>query len=153
MAIQYSLVMIKPPHSESVGEEMLLDLDSRLVGERLLTSKVTAVTIQEIQGHYLTHREQPFFRYVCEFFEGKPIDLPIYRGEEIIKVIRKEVGATDPAQALAGTLRSKWCVDSFAKAMAESRPVENGIHASDSIESAIGEILAWKNYLDIERFL
>lgn len=82
------------------------------------------------EEHYSEHREKPFFEELVEFITTTPVVAMRVSGEGAIKVMRKLMGATDPAQAEPGTIRGD---------LALSMP-DNLVHGSDSPESAEREL-------------
>jgi len=86
------------------------------------------------------------------YYDGPHSIMPMevsYEGEEdIITLTRTLAGKTNPQEAGADTLRGKYSNDSYDKASAAVRLVNNVIHASDSHESAERELGIWKSYLN-----
>ena len=83
--------------------------------------------------HYAEHAEKPFFGELIEFITSGPTLALVVEGEGAIATVRQTMGATDPAQALPGTIRGD-----LALAMPD-----NLVHGSDSPESAAREIALW----------
>jgi len=80
--------------------------------------------------HYAIHKDKPFFNSLVNYITSAPIIAIIFEGENAVEVIRKIMGATDPAKAEAGTIRGDFGLD-----------IEhNTIHGSDSIKTANEEI-------------
>lgn len=76
------------------------------------------------------HRDKPFFPGLVNYISSTPIIAAVFEGEGAIEVIRKAMGATDPAKAKAGTIRGDFGLD-----------IEhNSVHGSDSVETARIEI-------------
>jgi nucleoside-diphosphate kinase len=82
------------------------------------------------EEHYAEHREKPFFGELVEFITASPVVAMRVEGEGAIKVVRRLMGATDPAEAAPGTIRGD---------LALSMP-DNLVHGSDSPESAKREL-------------
>ena len=82
------------------------------------------------RGFYAEHDGKPFFDGLVEFMTSGPIVVSVLEGENAVQRHRDLLGATNPANALAGTLRADYA-DSLT---------ENGTHGSDSVESAAREI-------------
>jgi nucleoside-diphosphate kinase len=82
------------------------------------------------EEHYAEHREKPFFGELVEFITASPVVAIRVEGEGAIKVVRRLMGATDPAEAAPGTIRGD---------LALSMP-DNLVHGSDSPESAAREL-------------
>ena len=108
----------------------------RLVGEivRRIENKgfdIRAMRLMDVsqelaEEHYAEHREKPFFGELVEFITASPVVAMKVEGEGAIKVVRKLMGATNPAEAAPGTIRGD---------LALSLP-DNLVHGSDSPESA-----------------
>ena len=82
------------------------------------------------QQHYAVHRDKPFYNSLVDYISSAPIIASVFAGEGAVEVIRKAMGATDPAQAEPGTVRGDFGVD-----------IEhNSVHGSDSVETARREI-------------
>ena len=112
----------------------------RLVGEIIRRIESKSLDIQDMQlmdvsretaeEHYDEHRDKPFFEELVEFITTTPVVAMHVRGEGAIKVMRKLMGATNPAEAEPGTIRGD---------LALSLP-DNLVHGSDSPESAKREL-------------
>jgi len=112
----------------------------RLVGEIIRRIENVGLDIREMQlmdvsrelaeEHYSEHREKPFFGELVEFITAFPVVAVRVEGEGAIKVVRKLMGATNPAEAAPGTIRGD---------LALSMP-DNLVHGSDSPESAVREL-------------
>jgi nucleoside-diphosphate kinase len=112
----------------------------RLVGEivRRIENKgldIRAMRLMDVsqelaEEHYAEHREKPFFGELVEFITASPVIAMKVEGEGAIKVVRKLMGATNPAEAAPGTIRGD---------LALSLP-DNLVHGSDSPESAKREL-------------
>ena len=112
----------------------------RLVGEivRRLENKgldIRAMLLMDVshelaEEHYAEHREKPFFGELVEFITASPVVAMKVEGEGAIKVVRKLMGATNPAEAAPGTIRGD---------LALSLP-DNLVHGSDSPASAKREL-------------
>jgi nucleoside-diphosphate kinase len=99
-------------------------------GFRVVAAAVKHLTRSEAQAFYAVHRERPFFGSLMEFMTSGPCMPILLRREDAVPELRRVIGATDPAEAEAGTVRARF---------AESKE-RNAIHASDSPENAEIEI-------------
>jgi nucleoside-diphosphate kinase len=95
--------------------------------------KLTRVERELGETHYAEHREKPFFGELVEFITSGPTWALVVEGEGAIATLRKTIGATNPAEAEAGSIRGD-----LALAMPD-----NLVHGSDSPESAQREIALW----------
>ena len=91
------------------------------------------------ERHYAIHRDKPFFEDLVNYITTTPIVAGVFEGEGAVELIRKAMGATDPAKAEAGTIRSDFGLD----------VQRNSTHASDSVENAELEIRLFFNDSEI----
>lgn len=129
MATQQTLSIIKP---DGVKNHHIGHVISIFEGAGLTikAAKLVQLTTKQAQGFYAEHSHRPFFGELVEFMTSGPVVLICLEGEEAIAKNRELMGATDPAQADAGTIR---------KLYAESKGA-NTVHGSDSEASAIREL-------------
>ncbi|PJI87630.1 nucleoside-diphosphate kinase [Sphingomonas koreensis] len=99
-------------------------------GLRVVASKRIQMTREQAEGFYGVHRERPFFNDLVEFMISGPVVVQVLEGENAVQRNRDIMGATNPANADAGTIR---------KELAESIEA-NSVHGSDSDENAAIEI-------------
>jgi nucleoside-diphosphate kinase len=94
---------------------------------------------REAEGFYAVHKDRPFFGELVEFMSSAPTIVQVLEGENAIQKNRDVMGATNPANAAAGTIR---------KEFAESIEA-NSVHGSDAPETAANEIKFFFRDLDI----
>jgi nucleoside-diphosphate kinase len=125
MAGKRTLTIIKPDAFNSgKGGQIVAHLEK--AGFKIIASRVMRLTEAQAQAFYDVHRERPFFAPLVRFMtSGKCMPIVLER-VDAVATLRKTIGATDPAEADAGTVR---------KIYAESKE-RNAIHASDSDENA-----------------
>ncbi|MEI7252384.1 nucleoside-diphosphate kinase, partial [Pectobacterium versatile] len=99
-------------------------------GFTIVAAKMLRLNREQAEGFYAEHKGKPFFDGLVEFMMSGPIMVQALEGENAVQRNRDIMGATNPANALAGTLRADYA-DSFTA---------NAVHGSDSIESAQREI-------------
>jgi nucleoside-diphosphate kinase len=99
-------------------------------GLRVVASKRIRMTQEQAEGFYGVHRERPFFNDLVSFMVSGPVVVQVLEGENAVQRNRDVMGATNPANADAGTIR---------KELAESIEA-NSVHGSDSEENAATEI-------------
>ena len=99
-------------------------------GLRVVASKRIQMTKEQAEGFYGVHRERPFFNDLVSFMISGPVVVQVLEGEDAVKRNRDIMGATNPENADAGTIR---------KEFAESIEA-NSVHGSDSAENAAIEI-------------
>jgi nucleoside-diphosphate kinase len=125
MAGNRTLTIIKPDAFNS-GKGGLIIAHLEKAGFKVLAARVMRLTEAQAGAFYAVHRERPFFAPLVRFMtSGKCMPMVLERADAVA-ALRKTIGATDPAEAEAGTVR---------KLYAESKE-RNAIHASDSDENA-----------------
>ena len=128
MAGNRALTIIKPDAFNS-GKGGLIIAHLEKAGFKVLAARVMRLTEAQASAFYSVHRERPFFAPLVRFMtSGKCMPMVLERADAVA-ALRKAIGATDPAEAEAGTVR---------KLYAESKE-RNAIHASDSDENAVRE--------------
>lgn len=127
--MERSLVLIKP---DAIQRGLAGTIITRLEkqGLKLVATRMLHLDKALAQRHYAIHKDKPFFNSLVDYISSAPIIAVVFEGEGAIAVIRKAMGATDPAKAETGTIRGDFGVD-----------IEhNSTHGSDSIETAEKEI-------------
>lgn len=127
--MERSLVLIKP---DAVARGLSGTIIGRLErqGLKLVALKMLQTDKPLAQQLYAPHRDKPFFSSLVTYISSAPIMAAVFEGEGVVALIRQVMGATDPAQAQAGTIRGDYGLD-----------IErNVIHGSDSVDTAEGEI-------------
>jgi nucleoside-diphosphate kinase len=120
-----TLTIIKPDAFNSGKAGAIIALLEK-AGFKIVASRVMRLTPEQAGAFYAVHKERPFFAPLTRFMtSGKCMPLVLERSDAVA-TLRKTIGATDPAEAEAGTVR---------KLYAESKE-RNAIHASDSDENA-----------------
>jgi len=132
VAVERTLILIKP---DAVGRRLAGEIVARIErrGFAIVAGKLLRVSRELGERHYAEHREKPFFGELVSFITSAPTWALVVEGEGAIATMRKTIGATNPAQAEAGTIRGD-----FALSMPD-----NLVHGSDSAESAAREIALW----------
>ena len=95
------------------------------------------VTKEILDQHYADLVDRPFYPDIVTYMTTGPVVIGILRGSNVISSWRKMMGATDPADALPGTIRGDFAHSS------DNGCVENIVHGSDCLESAEREIALW----------
>jgi nucleoside-diphosphate kinase len=132
MAVERTLILAKPDAVErSLAGEIMARFERR--GMKLRAARLVTASRDLGETHYAEHAEKPFFGELVDFISSGPTLAIVFEGEGAIATARKTIGATNPADAEAGSLRGK-----FALAMPN-----NLVHGSDSSESAEREIGIW----------
>ena len=129
MALERTLSIIKP---DAVAKNVIGEIYSRFekAGLKIAASKMKQLSRAEAEGFYAVHRERPFFNALVEFMISGPVMIQVLEGENAILKHRDLMGATNPKEAAAGTIRADFA-DSIDA---------NAVHGSDSLENAAIEI-------------
>ena len=129
MAIERTFSIIKP---DAVAKNVIGKIYSRFEssGLSIVASKMVRLTTETAGGFYAEHAERPFFPDLIEFMISGPVMVQVLEGEGAVAKNRELMGATNPKEADAGTIRADF---------AESIDA-NAVHGSDSAESAAREI-------------
>jgi nucleoside-diphosphate kinase len=129
MAIERTLSIVKP---DAVAKNVIGKIYSRFEdnGLRIVAAKMLHLTREQAEGFYAVHRERPFFKDLVDFMLSGPVMVQVLEGEGAIAKNRDVMGATNPKEAAAGTIRAD-----FAESIDE-----NAVHGSDSAENAAIEI-------------
>ncbi|MCH7943648.1 MAG: nucleoside-diphosphate kinase [Proteobacteria bacterium] len=129
MAIERTLSIIKPDATRR-------NLTGRInacfeeAGLRIIAQRRIRLSRERAEGFYAVHRERPFFDSLCGFMTSGPVVVQVLEGENAIALNREIMGATNPADAKAGTIRAE-----FAESLEA-----NSVHGSDAPETAAFEI-------------
>ncbi len=129
MAVERTLSIIKP---DAVAKNVIGQIESRFenAGLRLVAMKMVQLSREQAEGFYAEHKERPFFADLVAFMTSGPVVVQVLEGEGAVLKNRELMGATNPKEAAAGTIRAD-----FAQSIDE-----NAVHGSDSAESAAREI-------------
>ena len=129
MATERTLSIIKP---DATRRNLTGKINARFedAGLRIVAQKRIQLTSAQAEGFYAVHKERPFFGSLCEFMTSGPVVVQVLEGENAVAKNREVMGATNPENADAGTIR---------KDFAESIEA-NSVHGSDSAENAAFEI-------------
>jgi nucleoside-diphosphate kinase len=129
MATERTLSIVKP---SAVAANHIGGILAKLeqAGLKIVAAKMVHLTRAQAEEFYGVHRERPFFGELVDFMISGPIMVQTLEGENAIKVNRDVMGATNPAEAAAGTIRAEFGRDIS----------ENAVHGSDGPETAAAEI-------------
>lgn len=129
MAVERTLSIIKP---DAVAKNVIGEINARFekAGLKLVAMKMVQLTDATAGGFYAEHKERPFFNDLVGFMTSGPVVVQVLEGEGAILKNRELLGATNPKEADAGTIRAD-----FAETIDA-----NAAHGSDSAESAAREI-------------
>jgi nucleoside-diphosphate kinase len=117
--------MIKPDATANGHTGAILQMINA-AGFRIVAMKMTHLSADKAGAFYAVHKERPFYGELVEFMSRGPITAAILEKENAVEDFRKLIGATNPANADAGTIRKL-----YATSLGE-----NAVHGSDSNENA-----------------
>tara|TARA_B100000768_G_C11269745_1_gene372818 strand:- start:357 stop:761 length:405 start_codon:yes stop_codon:yes gene_type:complete len=129
MTIEKTLSIIKP---DAVSKNVIGEIYTRFEKANLKIVKAMMVhlTQEEAEGFYAVHKERPFFKDLVKFMTSGPVMIQALEGDNAVLKNRELMGATNPKEADAGTIRADFA-DSIDA---------NAVHGSDSLENAKIEI-------------
>tara|TARA_R110000851_G_scaffold10157_4_gene36964 strand:+ start:763 stop:1194 length:432 start_codon:yes stop_codon:yes gene_type:complete len=129
MAVERTLSIIKP---DAVAKNVVGQILSRFeqAGLSVVAAKMVQLSQSDAEGFYAEHKERPFFKDLVGFMASGPVVVQVLEGEGAVLKNRDLMGATNPKEAAAGTIRADF---------AESIDA-NAVHGSDSAASAAREI-------------
>jgi nucleoside-diphosphate kinase len=126
--MSHTLTIVKPDAvAGGKAGKILAHLEEK--GFRIMAIRMMRLTEAQAGEFYAVHRERPFYGSLVSFMTSGPCIPVLLEREDAVKTLREVIGATDPAEAVAGTVRALY---------AESKE-RNAIHASDSDENAARE--------------
>lgn len=127
--LERSLVLIKPDATKRNLSGAIISRFEK-AGLKIIGMKFLKMDKALAKRHYAVHEGKPFFNGLVDYITSAPIVAIVFEGENAIELIRKTMGATDPAKADKGTIRADFGIDIQ----------NNSVHGSDSPENAIKEI-------------
>lgn len=129
MALERTFSIIKP---DAVAKNLIGAIYQRFeaAGLKIVAAKMVHLSREQAEGFYAEHSARPFFKALVDFMTSGPVMVQVLEGEDAVRRNREIMGATNPADALAGTLRADYAnsID------------ENAVHGSDAAASAAREI-------------
>lgn len=129
MAVQRTFSIIKP---DATRRNLTGAINAKLeeAGLRIIAQKRIHMSQEQAEGFYAVHKERPFFGELTEFMSSEPVVVQVLEGEDAVAKNREVMGATNPEEADAGTIRKEYALSIG----------ENSVHGSDSLENAEIEI-------------
>ena len=136
--MERTLVIIKP---DGVSRGLIGEVVKRLEANdlKVIAMKLIHMTKAQAGEFYKVHAERPFYDELCEFMASAPVVVQVLEGENAIAKNREVMGATNPADAVPGTIRAE-----FAESVGE-----NSVHGSDAPETAAVEIAYFFSGLEL----
>ncbi len=178
---EHTLVLVKPDGVQRALSGEILARFER-VGLKIIALKMLRATRDQADRHYTLTEEwmlgvftkasakyqeegKPFphsdhkayGKFVkdglVEFLASAPIIAIVLEGEYAVSIVRKLVGATEPASSPAGTIRGDFAFDTYALSNEQNRPIRNLIHASGTVEEAKHEIGVWFTPTELQSYV
>ena len=138
MAIERTLSIIKP---DATQRNLTGKINAKFedAGLRIVAQRRMKLSLDQAQQFYAVHAHRPFFGELTEFMASGPVVVQVLEGEGAIMKNREVMGATNPKDAAAGTIRAE-----FALSVGE-----NSVHGSDPQETAAQEVAFFFSGLDL----
>ncbi len=138
MAVELTLSIIKP---DAVAKNVTGEINSRFekAGLKIVAQRMIHMDDEKAGGFYAEHKERPFYPALVEFMTSGPVVVQVLQGENAVLKNRELMGATNPKEADAGTIRAD-----FAETIDA-----NAVHGSDSPTSAAREVAYFFNENEI----
>ena len=129
MTVERTLSIIKP---DAVARDLIGEINKRFeaAGLHIVAAKMLHLKEDQARGFYAVHKDRPFYDDLVTYMQSGPILVQVLEGEDAISKNREIMGATNPAEADAGTIRAD-----YAKSVEE-----NSVHGSDGPGTAKEEI-------------
>jgi len=129
MANERTLSIIKP---DAVAKNVIGQILSRFekAGLKIVAAKMAQLSAEQAGGFYAVHKERPFYADLIEFMTSGSVMIQVLEGDDAVAKNRELMGATNPQEAAAGTIRADFA-DSIDA---------NAVHGSDAAETAATEI-------------
>jgi len=129
MSVEHTLSIIKP---DGVEKNLIGEIYRRFesAGLQIVAARMLHLTKEQAEGFYAVHRERPFFNDLVAYMTSGPVMVQALAGEGAIDKNRELMGATNPADADAGTIRADYAASIE----------ENVVHGSDGPDTAAQEI-------------
>ena len=129
MAVERTISIIKP---DAVAKNVIGQIYDRFekAGLRIVAAKMLHLTREQAGEFYAVHKARPFYGELVDYMTSGPIMVQVLEGEDAVAKNREVMGATNPKDAAAGTIRADFATDI----------TENAVHGSDAAETAKHEI-------------
>ena len=129
MPVERTISIIKP---DAVAKNVIGDIYGRFeqAGLRIVAARMLHLSREQAGEFYAVHKERPFYNDLVDFMTSGPVMVQVLEGDDAIAKNRELMGATNPAEAAAGTIRAD-----HAKTVDE-----NAVHGSDGPDTAAVEI-------------
>ena len=127
--MERTLLIIKP---DAVERKLIGEIIQRIErkGLEIKALKMENITLEKAEKHYEIHKEKEFYNGLIEFITSGPVVLMVVEGVNCIQIVRHMAGSTSPLDAIPGTIRGDYSMDTL----------RNIVHTSDSVETSAKEI-------------
>ncbi len=123
-----TLILVKPDaFARGLTGEIIARFERK--GMRIVALRYMTMTVEEAQRHYAEHEGKPFFGELVDFITSGPLVAMVLEGYEAVRAARQVIGATNPLEAAAGSIRGDFALEVG----------QNMVHGSDANESAARE--------------
>jgi nucleoside-diphosphate kinase len=127
--MERTLILVKPDaFARNLTGEIIARFERK--GLRLAAMKLMTMTRELAQQHYAEHEGKPFFDELVTFITSGPLVAMVLEGDQAVTAARQVIGATNPVEADAGSIRGEYAI----------AVGQNMVHGSDSTESAAREV-------------
>ncbi|HEX4109309.1 MAG TPA: nucleoside-diphosphate kinase [Solirubrobacteraceae bacterium] len=126
--MERTLILVKPDaFARNLSGEIIARFERK--GLRIVALRHMTMTRELADQHYAEHTDKPFFGELVDFITSGPIVAMVLEGQDAIKAARQVIGATNPLEATAGTIRGDFAIETG----------QNMVHGSDALESGVRE--------------
>lgn len=140
--IERTFILIKP---DGVQRGLIGEIISRLErkGLALIALKLINVDLETAKQHYIEHRDKSFYEHLVYYITSGPVVALAVEGFNAISAVRQLVGTTNPVEAMPGSIRADFCLET----------VRNLVHAADSVEAAERELPLYFSVADYVSYI
>ena len=127
--MERTLLIIKP---DAVERKLIGEIIRRIEkkGLEIKALKMENITLEKAEKHYEIHKGKEFYNNLIQFITSGPVVLMVVEGINCIQIVRHMAGSTSPLDAIPGTIRGDYSMDTL----------RNIVHTSDSVETSTKEI-------------
>jgi nucleoside-diphosphate kinase len=127
--VERTLILVKPDaFARNLTGEIIARFERK--GLRMVELKLMTMTRELAERHYAEHEGKPFFAELVSFITSGPLVAMVLEGDRAIEAARQVIGATNPLQATAGSIRGDYAIEVG----------QNMVHGSDGPDSAVREV-------------
>ncbi len=140
--IERTLVLIKP---DALQRQLVGEIIGRFerVGLKIVAMELRQPDKSLVEKHYQEHHGKDFYPMLEQTLLEAPVVAMVLEGIGAVALVRKLVGATEPAAAAPGTIRGDLCQLSYQYVTAHNQVIRNAVHGSANLEDATREVALW----------